>query len=143
MSGISVTITGIADVNRILRDIAPNEARNLMRSTITDLAKDVAGLATQNAPIDRGVLAAMIRGERKRGKRNLLTSAAGVIRESGSSWDPYYWRFLEYGQGPDGVEHAFFLRAVRSIEPQLEGRYLTIFGQKLEARLARLRKKKV
>jgi len=39
------------------------------------------------------------------------------------------------------VEHAFFMRAVKEIEPELEARYLRIFGQKLENRLARLRKK--
>jgi hypothetical protein len=136
VTGIQVTITGIADVNRILREISPNEARNLMRATITDLAKDVAKLATDNAPAETGTLKGAIAHKRERGKRNLLASSAGV----GSA--AFYWRFPEYGQGPDGVEHAYFMRAVRTIEPQLESRYLTIFGQKLESRLARLRKKK-
>jgi HK97 gp10 family phage protein len=130
-----VTITGIADVNRILSEIAPNEARNLLRATITEVAKDVAKLATENAPKESGALKNAISHKRERGKRNILAASAGVGK------DAFYWRFPEYGQGPDGVEHAFFLRAVRSIEPELEARYLNIFGQKLENRLARLRKK--
>ncbi len=131
----SVTITGIADVNRILREIAPNEARNLLRATITDLAKDVATSAREKAPAEEGDLKAGIHHKRERGKRDLLASSAGVRGPA------FYWRFLEYGQGPDGVEHAFFMRAVKEIEPELEARYLRIFGQKLENRLARLRKK--
>jgi hypothetical protein len=131
-----MTITGIADVNRILREIAPNEARNLMRATITELAKEVARMATENAPAETGTLKGAIAHKRERGKRDLLASSAGVGPAA------FYWRFPEYGQGPDGVEHAYFMRAVRTIEPQLEGRYLSIFGQKLENRLARLRKKK-
>lgn len=129
-----MTITGIADVNRILRQIAPNEARNLLRTTLTELAKDVAVSAKSKAPSDEGAVKAGIKHKRERGKRDVIAASAGVQ-------GAFYWRFLEYGQGPDHVEHAFFLRAVKEIEPQLEARYLSIFGKKLEARLARLRKK--
>ena len=132
--GNTVTIAGIADVNRILREIAPNEARNLMRATITELAKNVALSAREKAPAEEGDLKAGIRHKRERGKRDLLASSAGVHGPA------FYWRFLEYGQGPDGVEHAFFRRAVKEMEPDLEPMYLRIFGQKLENRLARLRK---
>jgi HK97 gp10 family phage protein len=130
-----VTITGIADVNRILGQIAPREARNILRATLSDLAKEVASKAAENVPIDEGDLKVSIKGKRGRGKRNVLVASAGVY---GTAW---YWRFLEYGQGPDGVEHAFFLKALQAIRPDLDRMYLETFVAKLEARLAKLRKK--
>lgn len=131
----AVTITGIADVNRILSEIAPREARNLMRATVQEMAKQVADMARENAPAEEGDLKAGIKAKRQRGTRNTVESAVGVY---GSAW---YWRFLEYGQGPDGVEHAFFLKALQQIRPDIDRVYLEAFVAKLEARLARLRKK--
>jgi HK97 gp10 family phage protein len=130
---MKVTITGIADVNRILREIAPNEAKNLLRATTADLAKEMAKRAKTNAPVDGGALVAAIGSKRARGDRNTVAAEATVNRDAA-----YYWRFLEYGQGPDGVEHAYWLRAFQSIKPEIDGMYMTIFGKKLEARLGRL-----
>jgi HK97 gp10 family phage protein len=130
-----VTITGIADVNRILAQIAPREAKNLMRATVQDLAAQVAKSAKANAPADEGDLKAGIKAKRQRGSRDIVASAVGVY---GTAW---YWRFLEYGQGPDGVEHAFFLKALQAIRPDIDRVYLEAFVGKLEARLARLAKR--
>lgn len=137
MSGFNVTVTGIEDVNRILREIAPNEARNLMRATVTDMAKQIAKDAKGNAPSDQGDLAAAIHHKRERetGDREVIRATAKVAKSA------FYWRYLEYGQGPDGVEHAFFLKAVNALKPDLERLYLRIFADKLVKRLARLHKK--
>lgn len=130
-----VTITGIADVNRLLAQIAPREAKNLMRATVHDLASQLARAAKAGAPAEDGALKAGIKAKRQRGTRDIVASAAGVY---GTAW---YWRFLEYGQGPDGVEHAFFLKALQAIRPEIDRVYLQAFVGKLEARLARLAKK--
>ncbi len=129
-----VTITGIADVNEILFTITPREAKNLLRVTITDMAKQLAKEAAAIAPRDRGNLAAAIGYSRKKGSKTTVEAQVEVDRSA------YYWRFLEYGDGPDGVEHAFFLRAAKAMEMDLERIYLEAFGRKLTARLKRLRK---
>lgn len=131
---LDVTITGVADVNRMLTQIAPKEAKNLMRAVVHDVAVQVAKDAKSRAPSDEGDLKASIKAKRQRGTRETVESAAGVY---GKAW---YWRFLEYGQGPDGVEHAFFLQALQAIRPEIDRVYLESFVRKLEARLARLRK---
>lgn len=135
MSGVEVTITGIADVNRLLAQIAPNEARNLMRATVQGLASDLAKDARQRMPVDSGDMQKATRAKRERGSRTTLASS---VRVAGIA---FYWRYLEYGQGPDRVEHAFFLQTLEALRPDLDRRYLEIFVEKLIARLKRLNKK--
>ena len=132
-----VTIRGIEDVNRILREIAPNEAKNLMRATTADMAKQLAKDAKAMAPKDQGDVAKGIKSKRARGTKT--TVRAEVVANANKT--SFYWRFLEYGQGPDGVEHAFFLRAMQKMKPELSTIYLETFVRKLEARLARLAKR--
>ena len=133
---MDVKITGIADVSRILAEIAPKEAKNLMRATTADLAKGIAADAKTFAPTDVGDLRKSIGHKRARGDRE--TVKAEVIANKGGG--AFYWRFLEYGDGPDGVEHAFFLKALRKAETELPQRYLEAFTDKLVKRLARLAK---
>ncbi len=133
---LDVNIRGIADVNRVLTTIAPNEARNLMRVTVFEIAKDFAKEGAERVPKDQGVLAASIKAKRERGNRTTLASSVRVAPQA------FYWRFLEYGQGPDNVEHAMFLQTLQALRPDLERRYLEIFVKKLIARLARKSKAK-
>lgn len=130
---MTVRIRGIEDVNRVLREIAPNEAKNLMRATTLDLAKGIAQDAQANAPVDEGNVKAGINHKRARGDRYTV-KAEVVANANGTS---FHWRFREYGQGPDGREDAFFLRALMKGQSELAQRYLTAFTDKLVRRLAR------
>ena len=130
---INIRITGIADVNRVLREIAPREAVNLMRATTLDLAKGIAQDAKAHAPKDKGDVAAGIKHKRARGKRDQV-KAEVVANANGTS---FYWRFREYGQGPDGREDAFFLRALQKAQAEMEQRYLRSFTDKLIKRLVK------
>lgn len=131
---LDVNIRGIADVNRVLRQIAPNEAKNLMRNTVFELAKDFAKEGAERAPKDEGILSGAVKAKREKGNRNTVAATVRVAPKA------FYWRFLEYGQGPDGVEHAMFLQTLQALRPDLDRRYLEIFVTKLLARLARKRK---
>lgn len=133
---MSVEVSGIADVNRILMEIAPREAINLVRATVHDIASQLSKDAAANAPKDTGVLKKAIRPKRRRGDRTTVQS--DVIVSSSA----YYWRFLEYGDGPDGVAYDFFLNALQSLRPNVERVYLEAFARKLTARMARERKRK-
>lgn len=128
-----VRIRGIEDVNRVLSEIAPNEAKNLMRATTLELAKGLAEDARSMAPQDQGDVAAGIKHKRARGKRDQI-KAEVVANANGKS---FYWRFREYGQGPDGREDAFFLRSLQKGNAEMGDRYLKVFTDKLIKRLAR------
>lgn len=133
---MKVTVTGIADVNRILETIAPREAKNLMRAVVYDIAKQLSDDGQKNSPDDTGLLDRSIKPKRERGTRNRIEASVTVGPRA------YYWRFLEYGDGPDGVEHAMFLKALQAMRPNMDSVYMETFARKLEARLARERKRR-
>lgn len=129
-----VTITGIEDVNRLLAQIAPTEAKNLIRATVHGLATNIAKAAVQRMPADSGDMQKATKAKRERAKRDTLASSIRVANIA------FYWRYLEYGQGPDRVEHAFFLQTLEALRPDLDRAYLEVFVSKLIARLKRLNK---
>lgn len=136
---MSITVSGIADVNAILSQIAPREGVNLIRATVHDIALQLAKSAKDKAPDDpstgAGDLKSSIKAKRTRGTRERVGSDVTV---AGSA---FYWRFLEYGDGPDGVEHAMFLKSLQEMRPEMERVYLEAFAKKLIARLKRARNK--
>lgn len=133
---MDVRIRGIEDVNRVLQEIAPREAINLLRATTADLAKGIADDARDNAPQDTGDIKAGIKHKRAKGTRTTV-KAEVVANANGTS---FYWRFREYGQGPGGREDAFFLRALMKAQTEIAQRYLQSFTEKLVKRLARKNK---
>lgn len=138
---MKVTITGIADVNRILAEIAPREAKNLLRNTTVEIARELANDAktfTPDDPATKAWVGTSFAAKRERGDRN--TVAASTIVKKGKGSRSFIWRFLEYGTGPEGVEHAMFLKAFQKMKPEIVPTYLRIFGDKLESRLKKLRK---
>lgn len=131
---MSVKITGIADVNRVLTEVAPREGINLIRATVHDIAGQLAKTAKAGMPSDQGDMIAGTKAQRRRGTKTTVQSDATVA-------GAFYWRFLEYGQGPDGVEHAFFLKALQKLRPEMDRVYAEAFARKLVARMARERKR--
>ena len=131
---MSVTVTGLKEVRSMLIDLGPKDAKNLMRAVVYDIAAQVAKAAADRAPSDQGDLKAGIKPKRERGKPNLLASTVRV--------QAFYWRFLELGQGPDGVEHAFFLKALQELRPEMDRIYLETFVRKWTALMARKAKRK-
>lgn len=131
-------IRGIADVNRTLRTIAPREARNLMRSTVNTMARGIGYQAKMFAPVDDGVLKSSSGGIHHKRERmpapNIVRSTVKVHKTA------FYWRFLEYGDGPDGVEHAFFFRAMENFRQEMDSIYINTFRNQLRKRLARVNK---
>ncbi|MFP1646117.1 HK97 gp10 family phage protein [Pontitalea aquivivens] len=128
-------VSGIRDVNAVLSEIAPREAKNLMRATVHDIAGQLAKSAKAKAPVDEGDLRRGIKARRRRGTRTQIVSTVDVV-------GAFYWRFLEYGDGPDGVEYAMFLTALQQIRPDVDRVYIEAFARKLMARLARERKRR-
>ena len=130
---MSVEVTGIADVVSILSELTPREAKNLMRATTADIAKTLAADARDAAPSDEGDLKGGIRHKRARGTRDRV-EAEVVANTNGTS---FYWRFREYGQGPDGREDAMFLKSLHKLDGNLQQAFLDAFAEKLTAMMAR------
>jgi len=128
------TIRGLDDVKQILEQATPKHGEAIMRATVHDISGQIVKDAKRNAPEDEGDLKASIKNKRRRKRFGVLRSDAIVQRFA------YYWRFLEYGDGPDGEEHAMFLRALQKMKPNIESVFLNSFGKKLVARLNRARK---
>ncbi len=132
---IETTLTGIEDVERLLSQIAPREAKNIMRATVHDMAKKIRDDAKAGMPEEEGTMKAATKHKRERGTPWAVESTVRVGREA------FYWRFLEYGDGPDGVAYDFFLRSVHGMRAMMMSTFLTSFGQKFEAAAARAAKR--
>jgi HK97 gp10 family phage protein len=130
-----MTLRGVDDVNDLLGRIAPKQATNIMRATVHDMAGEVRKDAKANVPVDEGDLRRAIKARREQVKYGKISSTVRVARSA------FYWRFLEYGDGPDGVEHAFFARAVEKLSRNMHRQFLLSFGKKWEAALRRARKR--
>ena len=135
-----VEVTGIADINRILKDLAPREAKNIMTATVYDITKTAAAEASDRTPDDPttgiGDLKSSIKPKRERGSRSRIEATVRVTNIKRN----YFWRFHEYGQGPGKVEYAMFLKTIEAMRPDIDRIYAEAFVKKLVARLARARK---
>lgn len=133
---IKTELRGLDDVDRLLSQIAPRKAFNIMRATVHDMAAQVSKEAKEYMPRDTGDMVEFTKHRRENPKDTgrRLGSTVRVGREA------FYWRYLEYGQGPDGVEHGFFAAAVQSLKVQMNQRFLASFVKKFEAALRRARK---
>jgi HK97 gp10 family phage protein len=130
-----VTLTGIDDVQTMLTKIAPRQAKNIMRATIHGVAGEIRNDAKAVMPVDSGDMKRETKAKRERGRPGYIQSTVRVGRKG------FYWRFMEYGQGPAGVEYAMFLKAVEKFRGKMHRTFVEQFGKKWEAALARAAKR--
>lgn len=129
---MSVKVSGLADVLQALERDLPHAARDLSGELMRDVANAIAELAAEWAPKQRGRLTIAIKS--RKSPDDPTHAEVYVRRGRGGA---FYWRFLEYGDGPDGVEHAFFLRAQEAVVHG-DGPHIDKFKRRLTARLKRL-----
>jgi HK97 gp10 family phage protein len=137
-----MTVSGTDDIERLLERIAPKEAQKIMRDTHHSIAMEIAKDARKNmsGTKDTGEMQRQTRARRARAKEGKMISTVNV--GTGRSKNaPFYWRFLEYGQGPDGVEHAFFGRALKRAKSEHVPRFLKAFGKRFEQAAKRAAKR--
>jgi hypothetical protein len=129
-------ITGVEDTLAALRTLKDREAINLIRATNHDVAKQLAVDAKSNMAglQDSGDMIAGTRADRRRGTKEAVRSTVGVA-------GAFYWRFLEYGQGPDRTEHAMFLKALQKMGAVALEKFLASFARKFEQAAARKAKR--
>lgn len=128
---MTVEIRGIDDVRRLLTDLMPREAKALTRQTTKDVAEAIVDAAKPLMPRDSGD---MVSGTRARQERDKDGEGRASVRVRGA----FYWRFLEYGDGPDGIEHAFFMRGKEKVMSNIDAIATQKFVKRLAARLAKV-----
>lgn len=131
---MTVELKGLNDIDDMLSKIAPRQAQNIMRATIHGVAGTIRDDAKKAMPVDEGDMRKGTKIKRERTVRGQLLS---TVRVAGA----FYWRFVEYGQGPDGVEVAMFGKAVAKYRSRQNEIFLQQFGKKFEAALVRARKR--
>lgn len=131
---MQVELKGMDDVEKLLGEIAPNQAQNIMRATIHGVAGQIRDDAKDRMPLDEGD---MIAGTKAKREKVRYGFASSTVRVAGA----FYWRFVEYGQGPDGWAQSMFGKAVDNYRARQNQIMLQEFGKKFEAALMRARKR--
>ena len=103
-----VQIEGIDGVRRALA-LMGSAGKKHSRKMVRGVADAIVAEAKPLAPVDTGLLRKSIVA---RSERDIANGAVAAVKVKA---DAYYWRFLEYGSGPDGIEHAFFMRARKKV----------------------------
>lgn len=137
---MTIKIDGIKDVQDVLNNVAPNVARNLMRTTVNGMASQIARDAKVNAPSGAtGHVKKNIKAKRRRGKKDEVVSEVHIMQKAAPG-SLFYWRFVEKGT-TETPERPFIRPAVQKVEAELGGIFRRQFGKQLEKALARQAKR--
>jgi len=104
-------IEGLEDVDKVLTEIAPSKARNLIRSTVHGYIARITKLAKQTVKKQTGTLKKAIKTKRLKSSPDKPNSAVFVTHGKSVKNDAWYWRFVEYGtSGKTAQEARPFIR---------------------------------
>lgn len=133
---ITMQWRGSAEVERILKEIAPREAERLVKQTISAIATDVVREARKEmrftGPYSVGTMRRSTKKRQRRVRGGIIQTDIVVAKRA------FYWRFYEYG---DGIvpRRRMFGKSLDKLRPRLSGRFDDLFMKKLTARLAKVR----
>jgi HK97 gp10 family phage protein len=85
-----ITIEGTEAIKKVLAEIAPRHARNLLRATIDGVAQQLVKKVKPGAPVKSGNLKQAIKAKREKAHPDRPTS---ILRAKGA----FYWRFQDEG----------------------------------------------
>lgn len=126
----SVRLLGADEVKNMLKDFAPNEARNIMRGTVQKVAVQARDLMKIKVKKRTEKLAHTIRALRRRGEKDVFVSHVRLGREAP------YGIMLEFGTRHTRAQ-PFIVPTVEELTPKLSEIYREEFGKQLERALAR------
>ena len=133
---MTMQVIGIEEVDRILNEVSPRHARNLMRNTIHGVASEINRQARKNAPKDTGTLKKALKAKRKKSHPNQPISEVVVEHGGGVRHDAFYWRFVEHGT-VNRAATPFIKPAEEAVRANLAQIIREQFGKKLESALKR------
>jgi len=136
-------VKGLENVDAILNEIAPKNAKNLMRATIHGYVGRIAKQAKNNVRVDSGTLKKSIKAKREKSSPFNPKSSLFITTGRSAKNDAFYWRFVEYGtSGPTAQPpRPFIWPAIQQMESQKEKIMSEEFGKKLEKSIKRELKK--
>lgn len=137
---LSAEVTGVKEIDKMLTQIAPNQAKNIMRSTVHGIAGELAKESRKIAPDDpftkTGDFKRSIKTKRERVVNGRILSTVRVLKQA------FYWRFLEFGTMKMN-EQPTFGKVVQSFRGKFDAVLKEQFVKKFTATLERARKKNV
>lgn len=137
-------VRGLDDVGRMLEEIGPRIANNLIRSTVHAAAGEYRDEIKKGAPDDpstgAGDLKKSIKAKRERSRkkhkaRSTIRSSAQGTRKGGKA-GMFYWKAHEYGTTKI-PENPFVRTATEKVNTTIEQKFLEHFAKKYEAALKR------
>lgn len=136
-------IKGLEEVDNILKQVAPNKAKNLMRTTVHGYVSKITKRAKEIVSKDTGTLKKSIKTKREKSSPFKPRSSVFITTGKSAKNDGWYWRFIEYGtRGKTGRAAVPFIRpAVQQMEAKKISIMKEEFGKKLESAIKRELKK--
>ena len=138
---MSITIEGTDEIEKILARLAPNHAKNLMRSTVHGVASEITKKAKQKVPVDTGNLKKSLKTKRRKGKPGKPVSEVIADTGQGAKNDGFYWYFVEYGTRDGRPEQPFMRPARDDVFSKLDTVIEQQFTKKLAAAIKRQMKR--
>ena len=139
----TLTVDGLAEVEKTLGILAPRESRQLMRRLVVKVAalvrNDVRSAARSVVDRRTGRLFKAIRSKRERGSPDVFEASVTINLKAGGAPTAPHWHFIEFGtvnQRP----RPFIAPTVKEWEPKLGRVYRAEFGKQLEKQLAKRKK---
>lgn len=138
--GKPLTVTGLKDLERTFRTLAPRESRQLTRRLVVKIAalvrNDVRAAAREVVDRFTGNLFKAIRSKRERGRRDVFEASVTINLEGGGGPIAPHWHFIEFGtvkQRPT----PFIGPTVKEWDARIPRVYREEFGKQLERQLAK------
>jgi HK97 gp10 family phage protein len=128
---VSMRIEGFDDLRETLKEVAPSQARSILRQAVQGVAAKARDMIKERVPVDQGDLKKSIRAIRKR-----ATPDHPVSEVRGG----FPMIMLEFGTSKMDAQPSV-VPVAEQIRPKLAAIYREEFGKKLEKSLARKRKK--
>lgn len=139
----NIEVLGLDDVRKVLRELAPNHAYNLGRSTVHGIAQEIAKEAKKTLPEREGkTLKKGTRALRRKPRKGEFISDVVVTRGKDARYNAFYWRYLEHGTKSGLPEGAYFRKAKEKVQSNLPMLLNNVFRKKLAGAIKReLRKR--
>lgn len=129
-------IEGGEEIRALLKGMAQNEARNLLRATVHGVASDIAKDARKGAPKDSGRLRKAIKAKRRKSHPDNPISEVRVEHGKGSKNDAFYWHIAEFGS-VNQSEQPYLRPAIERASADLPQRMRDQFWKRYEKLLER------
>lgn len=140
-----VTVEGLKQVEKTLRDVTPRQSRNIMRRLVVRIAAsvrdDVRKAARSVVKRRTGNLFKAIRSKREKGRPDIFEASVIVhLKKDGSPRAPH-WHFIEFGTVKQSAR-PFIAPTVIQWQAKMPQVYREEFGQQLERELAKREKRR-